>query len=330
MDIKNLKLNLEQKVIGSKKVVIVPHNRIDFDAIGSALGLAVIVKKMNARPIIVVNDNIKDMQRGIQIIMDDVSKDFEIVSRDRYLEMKEEDDVYILTDVNKRGMVSIGDTISDPDKTVIIDHHNMDDTTIASEATFVDEHISSASEIVARLMCMFKCKSTPEIATYLLAGIYLDTNHMSKNVSNDTYMAAAKLANYGANINRVNDLFLEDFTSDRRVQDLVNKVEIVTYTIATILADEGITYTQEELAKAADYVLKYGVDASFAVGRLDDGSIQVSARSPENINVGEVMMELGGGGNQASGAAKVFDSSVEEVGKRLRKVLVPTGYNRPI
>ena len=330
MDIKNLKLNLEQKVIGSKKVVIVPHNRIDFDAIGSALGLAVIVKKMNARPIIVVNDNIKDMQRGIQIIMNDVSKDFEIVSRDRYLEMKEEEDVYILTDVNKRGMVSIGDIMSDPDKTVIIDHHNMDDTTIASEATFVDEHISSASEIVARLMCMFKCKSTPEIATYLLAGIYLDTNHMSKNVSNDTYMAAAKLANYGANINRVNDLFLEDFTSDRRVQDLVNKVEIVTYTIATILADEGITYTQEELAKAADYVLKYGVDASFAVGKLEDGSIQVSARSPENINVGDVMKELGGGGNQASGAAKVLDSSVEEVGKRLRKVLEPTGYNGPI
>ena len=274
--------------------------------------MLVLTRKRNQS--IVVNDNIKDMQRGIQIIMNDVSKDFEIVSRDRYLEMKEEEDVYILTDVNKRGMVSIGDTISDPDKTVIIDHHNMDDTTIASEATFVDEHISSASEIVARLMCMFKCKSTPEIATYLLAGIYLDTNHMSKNVSNDTYMAAAKLANYGANINRVNDLFLEDFTSDRRVQDLVNKVEIVTYTIATILADEGITYTQEELAKAADYVLKYGVDASFAVGKLEDGSIQVSARSPENINVGDVMKELGGGGNQASGAAKVLDSSVEEVG----------------
>ena len=47
MDIKNLRLNIEQKVLGSKRVVIVPHNRIDFDAIGSALGLAVIVKKMN-------------------------------------------------------------------------------------------------------------------------------------------------------------------------------------------------------------------------------------------------------------------------------------------
>ncbi len=329
MDIKNLKLNMEQRVLGAKRVVIVPHNRIDFDAIGSALGLAAIVKKMNGVPLIVVNDNIKEMQRGIQIIMDDVSKDYEIVSRDKYLEMREDDDVYILTDVNKRGMVSIGDVITDPEKTLIIDHHNMDDSTIPSDATFVDEHVSSASEIVARLMCMFKCKSTPEIANYLLAGIYLDTNHMSKNISNDTFLAASKLAGMGANINRVNDLFLEDFTSDRRVQDLVNRVEIVTYTIATILADEGITYTQEELAKAADYVLKYGVDASFAVGNIGDGVVQVSARSPENINVGEVMKELGGGGNQASGAAKVTDSNVEEVGMRLRKVLEPTGYNRP-
>jgi c-di-AMP phosphodiesterase-like protein len=189
MDIKNLKLNIEQKVLGKKRVVIVPHKRIDFDAIGSALGLAVIVRKMNAVPIIVVDDNIKEMQRGIQIIMDDVSKDFEIVSRDKYLEMKDDDDVYILTDVNKRGMVSIEDTIHDPERTIIIDHHNMDDTTIESDATYVDEYVSSASEIVARLMCMFKCKSTPEIANYLLAGIYLDTNHMSKNVSNDTFFA---------------------------------------------------------------------------------------------------------------------------------------------
>ncbi len=329
MDIKNLKLNIEQKVLGKKRVVIVPHKRIDFDAIGSALGLAVIVKKMNAVPIIVVDDNIKEMQRGIQIIMEDVSNDFEIVNRDEYLEMKDDEDVYILTDVNKRGMISIGDVIN-PDETIIIDHHNMDDTTIESDATFVDEHVSSASEIVARLMCMFKCKSTPEIANYLLAGIYLDTNHMSKNVSNDTFLAASKLANYGANINRVNDLFLEDFTSDRRVQDLVNKVEMVSYTIATILADEGIVYTPEELAKAADYVLKYGVDASFAVGNVGDGVVQVSARSPEHVDVGEVMKELGGGGNQASGAARIPDTSVEEVGKRLRKVLEPTGYRRPI
>ena len=76
--------------------------------------------------------------------------------------------------------------------------------------------------------------------------------------------------------------------------------------------------------------LKYGVDASFAVGKVDDGIVHVSARSPENINVGEVMKTLGGGGNPASGAARIEGETVEEVGKRLRKVLEPTGYNRHI
>ena len=330
MDIKNLKLNIEQKVLGAKRVVIVPHNRIDFDAIGSALGLAVIVKKMNAEPLIVVNDDISKMQRGIQTIMADVRDSYKIITRDEYLGFAHSDDLIILTDVNKRGMVSIGNEIDNPEKTIIVDHHDMDDTTIKSDFAFIDEKVSSASEIVARLMSCLRVKCPNEIATYLLAGIYLDTNHMSKNVSNDTYLAAAKLAGYGANVNRVNDLFLEDFDSDRRVQDLVNKVEMVTYTIATILADEGIIYTPEELAKAADYVLKYGVDASFAIGKVDEEIVHVSARSPENINVGEVMKTLGGGGNPASGAARIEGESVEEVGKRLCKVLEPTGYNRHI
>jgi c-di-AMP phosphodiesterase-like protein len=99
MDIKNLKLNIEQKVLGAKRVVIVPHNRIDFDAIGSALGLAVIVKKMNAEPLIVVNDDISKMQRGIQTIMADVRDSYKIITRDEYLGFAHSDDlirIYII------------------------------------------------------------------------------------------------------------------------------------------------------------------------------------------------------------------------------------------
>ncbi len=328
MDIKNLKLTIEQKVVGRKRVIIVPHNRIDFDAIGSALGLAVIIQKMNAVPLIVVNDDISKMQRGIQIIMNDVKKNFRILTRDEYLKEKENDDLYILTDVNKRGMVSIGDVIDDPKSTIIIDHHDTNDTTIPSESTFVDNTVSSVSEVIARLMSILRVKCPNQVANYLLAGIYLDTNHMSKNVSNDTYLAAAKLTNFGANVNRVNDLFLEDFDSDRRVQDLINGVEIVTYTIATILAKEGIQYKTEDLAKAADYLLKYGVDASFVVARCEDGLVHVSARSPENIDVSQTMKILGGGGNPCSGAAVIAEDSIEEVGKKLRKEMQPTGYVR--
>ena len=44
--IKDLRVNLESKILSSSNVVIVPHNGIDFDAIGSAIGLASIVKRL--------------------------------------------------------------------------------------------------------------------------------------------------------------------------------------------------------------------------------------------------------------------------------------------
>ncbi len=330
MDIKDLKLNIEQKVLGKKRVIIVPHNRIDFDAIGSALGLATIIKRMNVEPLIVVNDDISKMQKGIQIIVNDVKSNYKLLTREEYLEQASDDDLFVLTDVNKRGMVSISDKISDPENTIIIDHHDTDDTSIESNYKYIDEGVSSASEIVATLMSMYRTKWPTMIANYLLAGIYLDTNHMSKNVSGSTFSIAGKLAGFGANPNRVNDLFLEDFESDRRVQELVNRVQISTYTMGIILAEEGKIYNPEELAKAADYLLKYGVDGAFAVGRVSEDVVHISARSLENINVGEVMKSLGGGGNPASGAVKIEGENVLEVGKKLRKVLEPTGYNRHI
>lgn len=180
--------------------------------------------------------------------------------------------------------------------------------------------------MMVRLLCLYKIKITKEVAQYLLAGIYLDTNKLTKNVSADTMKAVTKLLENGADMNRVTDLFVEDFKSDRRVQDLVGKAQIDIYTIATILASEEDEYTKEELDKAADYLLKYNVDASFVVGNIGDGTIQVSARSKEKVNVGSVMQQLGGGGNQFSAATKVQNTSIEQVGYSLQKIIKPACY----
>ena len=43
--IKDLRVNLESKILSCKKVVIVPHNRIDFDAFASAISISLIADK---------------------------------------------------------------------------------------------------------------------------------------------------------------------------------------------------------------------------------------------------------------------------------------------
>lgn len=209
---------------------------------------------------------------------------------------------------------------------MIIDHHFSDSDTVPSDEPYINTSVSSASEIVAKLLCLFKINYSSEIANYLLAGIYLDTDKLTKNISSETMRVVSKLMDKGANMNKVTDWFAEDFNSDRRVQGLVSKAKMLNYSIAIISAEEQEKYTAQELAKAADYLLKCKVDVSFAIGKIEDNIISISARSKEKVDVGAVMSELGGGGNQYSAATKITDSTVEEVSNKLVKTIRPNFY----
>lgn len=326
--IKNLKVNLEQMILNAEKIVIVPHNGVDYDALASSIGFSLLSKKFKKDSCIVIDDPVYKIDYMVQSIIDQVKEQYNIINKEKYLQISNPEDLFILTDVNKSNLISLEGQMKRSDKVVILDHHNEDSLTVSSDCKCIEPNVSSASEMMVRLLCLYKIKITKEVAQYLLAGIYLDTNKLTKNVSADTMKAVTKLLENGADMNRVTDLFVEDFKSDRRVQDLVGKARIDIYTIATILAGEEDEYTKEELAKAADYLLKYNVDASFVVGNIGEGTISVSARSKEKVNVGSVMQQLGGGGNQFSAATKVQNSSVEKVGDSLQKIIKPAYYIR--
>lgn len=323
--IKNLKANLEQKILEANSVVVVPHNGIDFDAIGAAIGVVSVAKKFKKKCYIVVNDPIYKIDHGVQLIIDDARKEIPIINRDKYLQIQTPDDLFILVDVNKGHLVSLKEHLI-KERTVIIDHHVEDQTTVEASEKYIDTNASSASELVTKLLCAFKIKPIPEVACCLLAGIYLDTNKLTKNVSSETMKTIAKLLDMGANMNKVTDLFAEDFISDRRVQELVSKAKISTFSVATVNAEENVEYTKEELAKVADYLLKYKVDAAFAIGDIGDGVISISARSKERVNVGAVMQNLEGGGNQYSAATKLTNCTIEEAAQRLMKIIQPPCY----
>lgn len=322
-EIKNLKVNLESKILESNNVVIVPHIGIDFDAIGSSIGLGLIVKKLKKVPYIMIDDLIYEVDHGVQVIIEEIKNDFHIINKEKYLQMANSNDLMLLTDVNKEKLICLKDTINNESKVIIIDHHNEDKDTIKADYKYINCQTSSASEIVTKLLYLYKIKPTPLIANYLLAGIYLDTNKLTKNVSSETMKIVAYLLELGASINSVTDLFTEDFNSDRKVQELVSKAQIITYSIALILGDEKVEYTKEELAKAADYLLKYKVDGAFAIGNIGDNIISISARAKDKINVGEIMEKLNGGGNQYSAATKLENTSVLEVNKKLMKIIKP-------
>lgn len=327
-DIKNLKVNLEQMILDSDKVIIMPHKDADFDAIASSLGVSLIANKLMKENHILIGDPIYKLDHGVQKIIEEEKEGHSIICLDKYKEEKTSNTLNVLCDVNKPTLTYVKNI--DKNHLAIIDHHDKDNETFDAVLTHIDNTASSASEIVMALISHFKIKIPADIANILLAGILLDTNRLSKNVSSDTMRIVTRLLEFGATMEKAGDYFTEDFNSDRKIQELVNSTEFFNYTIGIILGSEDKEYTKEDLAKAADYLLRYKIDAAYAIGNIGDGVVSISARSKENVNVGDVMRELDGGGNQYSGATKLKGLSVEEVGNKLKKVLLPKYYiNKP-
>jgi len=319
-DIKELKCIIENKVNESNRVFITFHNCVDIDAIASAIGLSYAIKKMGKEPFIILNDDYEKIESGAKKILNDEIKKINLISLEIFEKLKTDNDLLIVVDANKEKQVCCKEFLKDLKNIIIIDHHKEEDDTINTPYKYIYK-VSSASEIIIELYNLYKFKIKEELCNYLLAGIYLDTNKYSVNCSYRTMELVSKLLKKGASTIEVNKLFEEDFFSDRKIQELVIKATFITENIALCIADKNIKYSKAELAKVADYLLKYKIDAVFAAGFIDDEIVSISARSKGNIDVSQIMKDFGGGGHVFSAASELKNISLDEISKKLNKII---------
>ena len=307
-------------------VFIVPHNRPDMDALGSAIGMALICKKNKKKCYIVINDELDKIEAATRKVIEEINNDFNIFNLEEAKELITDKSLMVAVDVNKTYLVSTESVLDRFSDILVIDHHKTDDKSIKTKYMFADEKLSSTCEEISRLLFLYNIKISKDQANYLLAGIILDTNKLSKNVSEGTYAVAAKLVSKGADATVANNMYLEDFEHDRAIQKLVDNTVFPTY-IYAIACDKdgsGQIYPIEDVAKASDYLLKYQVNATFAIAYIDDETISISARSKGIIDVSKIMALFGGGGNVHSAAARVKGMTLSQVKEKLNYILIPT------
>ena len=305
--IKELSERLEENIDGASKVFIVGHNNPDYDAIGSALGIATIVKFLGKDAYIIINDGLSKLDLGVQNILAANSSYYNIITLEDFRKLVDDDSMLITTDVNKKYMVSVRDDLRSFKKVMIIDHHLDDEFTIDADYKYIDVDASSASEIVTRVLKKMNIDYSLKLANALLAGIILDTKRFQKNTSLSTFQATEELCQRGADYEAVNRLFVSDFKEATEINFLISGNEelsntrIVAYpqllgapTVSfTVNRNKPSTmYNQVTLAKAADQMLNYNVDASFVLGYVSPDDVGISARSRGDFNVGEVLAKL--------------------------------------
>lgn len=336
--LKKFKEQLELAIVDSSEVFIVGHNEPDFDSIASSIGIATLVKSLDKKAYIIVDDDPASIEPGVKKIISEIQDEFNIITLEQFKELKKEDSLLIMTDVNKHYMVSVKDYINQFKKIIVIDHHDITNETVQTDTKYITTKVSSASEVIAQLLNFTHIKYPKKVASFLLAGIVLDTQRFKRKTTSRTYDVSEKLMNKGADPDYVNDLFLEEFEAYCKINNLIvngtifkqymDTNAVLPLQVSFTLNREKPTtvYKRDELAKATDRMRKFRNDAAFTLGYTTDGLVTISARSGKNINVGKILSELpriggNGGGDPERAGGKVKSDDILKTEEQLMEIV---------
>lgn len=301
----------------SNSVFICGHKNLDLDAIASCIGMSSICRHFNKDNYIIIDD--RDSEIGVSKIIDEARSNYNIIKSEEIPNLSKKDSILVIVDVNKAQLIQNENLIHYFDTIIVLDHHQTCEQTI-NTISIIDEKYSSASEIITNLIEEYKVKITEFEATVLLSGIILDTNNFKVRVTPEAYYAAYYLSKIGASTKKAKYYLKEDI-NDYIIRDkVIMNVEVFKGKYAITKVTD--VYKREELAKVADKLLDFNnITASFVIGKRQDESIGLSARSEGMINVGKITSELGGGGDINSAACQITDMTLDEVYEKLKDIL---------
>ena len=304
-------------------VVIMGHRMSDLDAIGSAEGVLRICKICDVPAVIAVRRDATLAGSLIDALCRAGQKDDFIDPKDA-LPIISKRTLCIVVDTYQVGLVESKDILEKCGKVAVIDHHRKGVGYIENPALVCHEpYSSSASELVTELLQYVgerDDKPNRVEAEGLLSGIMLDTRDFTLHTGVRTFEAAAALRRYGAETERVRQLFDVTMVEYNAKAGLVEKARMYK-NCAISVSGEVAPEARVAIAQAANDLLTIqGVDASFVAVQVGTG-VNISARSLGAVNVQVIMESLGGGGHQTMAAAQLKHITPEAARARIEDAI---------
>lgn len=306
-------------------VLIMGHRFADFDAFGSAVGLARICMFCGVDVHVIVNKNDPNLRGCLEMLEDEPAYRGVFIDSETGLDLVRTDTLLIITDVNNPKTYECPELAENCDRIVIIDHHRKSSEFPREPVlSYIEPSAAAASELVSEMLEQILPDEDllPAEANLLLAGILLDTKQFSKNTGTRTFSAALYLRDRGADPAAAQELFRTELDDFLREAKFHSDVEIYREAVAIAVApDGGDAADRVAAAKAADRLLSVtGVEASFAIIRIGD-KIHVSARSAGKINVQLILESCGGGGHFDSAGAQLETSDTASAVRTLKRAI---------
>ena len=304
-------------------VVIMGHRMSDLDAIGSAEGVLRICKICDVPAVIAVRRDATLAASLINALVEAGQED-DFIDPKGALPIISKRTLCIVVDTYQVNLVESKEILEKCGKVAVIDHHRKGVGFIENPALVCHEpYSSSASELVTELLQYVgerDDKPNRVEAEGLLAGIMLDTRDFTLHTGVRTFEAAAALRRYGAETERVRQLFDVTMVEYNAKADLVEAAQMYK-NCAVSVSGEVPPEARVAIAQAANDLLTIqNVEASFVAVQVGTG-VNISARSLGAVNVQVIMESLGGGGHQTMAAAQLKHITPEAARARIQTAI---------
>ncbi|PQL20253.1 RNA-binding protein [Veillonella denticariosi JCM 15641] len=304
----------------SEKILVMGHQREDYDALGGAIGIVAIARALGKEVRLALSDELSAIEKMVHVLDEDEFWEEHIITAEAARNWVEPNTLVIVCDTHRTEMVAVPEALDISERRIVIDHHRRAADFIENPLlTYLEPAASSTSELVTELVQYVGTfvKLSKAEATGIYAGIVLDTKNFYQQTGARTFEAAAFLRRAGADIEMVKQLFIETFDSIQLRAKIVLEASC-TEGIAISVAPEGMMDMMALAAQSADMLISNeDIEAAFVLYSLNDGGIGVSARSKGKVNVQVVMEALGGGGHRTVAGAQLQGMTIEETKKTI-------------
>lgn len=319
---------LREKLQSCGDIVITTHSNPDGDAIGSSIGLALVLQKMGkVARVIVPNafDNYLSWLPGIGDVLDAAAKPAEASAL-----VAAADLIFCLdfSALRRCGEVEPYITAS-PAERVLIDHH-LDPEDFA-QYNFHVAGLSSTAELVYRLVLQLGAAEhiNKDVAENIYVGLMTDTGSFRFSTTTpEVHLIAAELLECGIDVGNIHNLIFDNF-SEKRTRFLgfmlYKKLRVLPeYHTAymTVTRSEGARFDlgTGDTEGLVNYALSLkGINFGVLLKASDRGT-KLSFRSIGQFPCNEFAAHFNGGGHYNASGGKV-DLNIDETEAKFLKLL---------
>ena len=301
-----------KKISDKHKILILTHINPDGDALGSATAFKFLLERSGKEAVILLE---KELPESLKIFGDNFSYENTDFSYDLVVALD-------TGDIDRLGSLKKyfkGDSLN-------IDHHKSN--TLFADVNFVDPSSSATGEIVARLSEAMNIVPDNLMASALYGAILTDTGgFMFSNTTEETHKIAGKLISLGADFYNLNKkLMLEnDYKRQYLTAKCIENMEffedgkISVITISNEYANK-FDIKEEDLNGLAQVPRTVsGVEVGVLISEVNKGTVKVSLRSDEYVDVSKIAEKFGGGGHIRASGIRISDGDIKKIKEDILK-----------